>query len=105
MLERLFKLREYNTTIRRELMAGLTTFVSMAYIVVVNPRILSEAGMPLEGVLFATWWARSCANRSLMSAGKSSARRSLPFSLYCGRAADLQRSHGLEPGPFGVHAG
>ena len=35
-------------------MAGLTTFMTMAYIVVVNPRILSEAGMPVEGVLFAT---------------------------------------------------
>lgn len=54
MLERFFKLREHNTTVRRELLAGLTTFVTMAYIVVVNPHILSETGMPLDGVLFAT---------------------------------------------------
>ena len=54
MLERIFHLRENNTTIRRELLAGLTTFATMAYVVVVNPRILSEAGMPVEGVLFAT---------------------------------------------------
>ncbi|HEY6292168.1 MAG TPA: NCS2 family permease [Terriglobia bacterium] len=54
MLERLFKLTENQTTVRRELLAGLTTFVTMAYIIVVNPRILSEAGMPIEGVLFAT---------------------------------------------------
>jgi adenine/guanine/hypoxanthine permease len=53
-LERLFKLREHDTTIRRELLAGLTTFVTMAYIVVVNPRILSDGGMPFDGVLFAT---------------------------------------------------
>lgn len=54
MLERLFRLSENQTTVRRELLAGLTTFMTMAYIVVVNPRILSEAGMPVDGVLFAT---------------------------------------------------
>jgi AGZA family xanthine/uracil permease-like MFS transporter len=54
LLERLFHLSENHTTIRRELLAGLTTFMTMAYVVVVNPRILSEAGMPVEGVLFAT---------------------------------------------------
>ena len=54
MLERVFRLSENNTTVRRELLAGLTTFMTMAYVVVVNPRILSEAGMPVEGVLFAT---------------------------------------------------
>jgi adenine/guanine/hypoxanthine permease len=40
--------------VRRELLAGLTTFMTMAYIVVVNPQILSQAGMPVDGVLFAT---------------------------------------------------
>ena len=54
MLERIFHLSENNTTIRRELLAGLTTFMTMAYVVVVNPKILSDAGMPVEGVLFAT---------------------------------------------------
>jgi len=54
VLERLFKLSENQTTVRQELLAGLTTFVTMAYIIVVNPRILAEAGMPIEGVLFAT---------------------------------------------------
>ncbi|MGH9715039.1 MAG: NCS2 family permease [Candidatus Acidiferrales bacterium] len=39
---------------RRELLGGLTTFMTMAYIIVVNPQILSQAGMPAEGVLFAT---------------------------------------------------
>src|SRR5262249_17256276 len=53
-LEKLFHLSEHDTTVRRELLGGLTTFMTMAYIVVVNPRILAEAGMPLEGVLFAT---------------------------------------------------
>src|ERR1700681_209355 len=53
-LERLFHLTENQTTVRRELLGGLTTFMAMAYVVVVNPRILGEAGMPVEGVLFAT---------------------------------------------------
>ena len=48
------RLSEKNTTVRRELLAGLTTFMTMAYIVVVNPQILSQAGLPVEGVLFAT---------------------------------------------------
>jgi AGZA family xanthine/uracil permease-like MFS transporter len=54
LLERWFHLTENETTVRRELFAGLTTFMAMAYVVVVNPRILSEAGMPADGVLFAT---------------------------------------------------
>ena len=54
MLDRVFHLEENHTTVRRELLAGLTTFMTMAYVVVVNPRILSETGMPVEGVLFAT---------------------------------------------------
>ncbi len=54
MLERIFHLRENDTTVRRELLAGVTTFTTMAYVVVVNPRILAETGMPVEGVLFAT---------------------------------------------------
>ena len=54
MLQRLFHLDENHTTVRRELLGGLTTFMTMAYVVVVNPRILAEAGMPVEGVLFAT---------------------------------------------------
>ena len=36
------------------MLGGLTTFVTMAYIIVVNPQILAQAGMPAEGVLFAT---------------------------------------------------
>jgi AGZA family xanthine/uracil permease-like MFS transporter len=54
LLERLFRLQQNQTTVRRELFAGLTTFMAMAYVVVVNPRILAEGGMPADGVLFAT---------------------------------------------------
>jgi adenine/guanine/hypoxanthine permease len=54
LLERYFHLTENHTTLRRELLGGLSTFLTMAYIVVVNPQILSQAGMPTEGVVFAT---------------------------------------------------
>ena len=54
MIERIFHLKENQTTARRELLAGLTTFMTMAYVVIVNPQILSESGMPVDGVLFAT---------------------------------------------------
>jgi AGZA family xanthine/uracil permease-like MFS transporter len=54
LLERYFHLRENQTTIRREFLGGLTTFLTMAYIVVVNPQMLAKAGVPIEGVLFAT---------------------------------------------------
>ncbi len=54
MLERLFKLTEHKTTVRTELVAGLTTFLTMAYIIFVNPQILGAAGMPKEAVFVAT---------------------------------------------------
>ena len=54
MLERYFKLTEKQTTVRQEFLGGVTTFMTMAYIVVVNPQILAQAGMPAEGVVFAT---------------------------------------------------
>jgi adenine/guanine/hypoxanthine permease len=54
LLERYFRLHENQTTVRREFLGGLTTFLTMAYIVVVNPQILAQAGMPVEGVVFAT---------------------------------------------------
>jgi AGZA family xanthine/uracil permease-like MFS transporter len=54
LIERFFRLSENQTTVRQEFVGGLTTFMTMAYIVVVNPQILSQAGMPVEGVLFAT---------------------------------------------------
>ncbi|HXN65303.1 MAG TPA: NCS2 family permease [Candidatus Acidoferrales bacterium] len=54
MLERWFKFAENGTNARQELLGGLTTFMTMSYIIVVNPRILAEAGMPIDGVLFAT---------------------------------------------------
>ena len=54
MLEQLFKLSENKTTVRTEMLAGITTFLTMAYIIFVNPEILGEAGMPNGAVFVAT---------------------------------------------------
>lgn len=54
MLEKLFKLKENNTSVKVEVMAGITTFMTMAYILAVNPSILSAAGMDANAVLIAT---------------------------------------------------
>lgn len=54
MLEKFFKLKENNTNVKTEVMAGITTFMTMAYILAVNPNILSDAGMDKQAVLLAT---------------------------------------------------
>lgn len=61
MIERLFGLTSNQTTVRRELLGGLTTFLTMAYIIVVNAQILSQAGIPADGVVFATCVASAIA--------------------------------------------
>ena len=54
MLEKVFKLKEHNTTVKTEVIAGITTFFAMAYIIFVNPGFLSEAGMDYDAVMMAT---------------------------------------------------
>jgi adenine/guanine/hypoxanthine permease len=54
LLEKFFKLKENGTDVRTELVAGLTTFLTMAYIIFVNPSILGDAGMPKGAVFVAT---------------------------------------------------
>lgn len=53
-MEKLFKLKENGTTVRTEIVAGVTTFLSMAYILAVNPSILSASGMPSQAIFAAT---------------------------------------------------
>ncbi len=60
-LDSIFDLTANGTTVRREVAAGVTTFLTMAYIVVVNPAILAAAGMPPEEVFFATCIASAVA--------------------------------------------
>src|SRR3954447_22321323 len=54
MLERWFHLAERKTTVRTEVLGGVTTFLTMAYIIVVNPAILSAAGIPVGPSTVAT---------------------------------------------------
>ena len=54
MIEKLFNLEKHGTNVKTEILAGVTTFLAMAYILAVNPSILGQAGMPKEGVFLAT---------------------------------------------------
>jgi AGZA family xanthine/uracil permease-like MFS transporter len=53
MLDKLFKLKENGTNIRTEIVAGITTFMTMAYILFLNPSILSVTGMDTNAIFFA----------------------------------------------------
>ncbi|WRO23483.1 NCS2 family permease [Metallumcola ferriviriculae] len=75
MLESFFKLKEHNTNVRTEVMAGVTTFMTMAYIIFVNPSILSATGMPFGAVMVAT--ALSAAFATLLM----SVLANYPFAL------------------------
>lgn len=54
MLEKLFKLKAHNTTVRTEIFAGITTFLTMSYIIFVNPNILGNTGMNIDAIFMAT---------------------------------------------------
>lgn len=60
-MEKLFKLKEHNTTVKTEVMAGITTFLTMAYILAVNPNLLSASGMDSGAVFTATALASALA--------------------------------------------
>ena len=53
-MDKIFKLKEHGTDVRTEVLAGLTTFFAMSYILFVNPQMLSQTGMPVQGVFLAT---------------------------------------------------
>ncbi|GGD70955.1 xanthine/uracil permease [Croceicoccus mobilis] len=61
-LERMFELASRGTNVRTEVLAGITTFLTMAYIVLVNPAILGAAGMPIAAVAAATCFAAAFAS-------------------------------------------
>ena len=54
MLEKFFKLKENGTDVKTEVIGGVTTFMAMAYILAVNPSILSASGMDAQAILIAT---------------------------------------------------
>lgn len=60
-MEKLFKLKEHNTTVKTEVMAGITTFLTMAYILAVNPNMLNASGMDSGAVFTATALASALA--------------------------------------------
>lgn len=66
IFERLFKLEQHGTTLKTEVIAGLTTFAAMSYILVVNPGILGLSGMPVEGLITVTAVA-ACLGTLLMA--------------------------------------
>ncbi len=53
-MDKYFKITERNSTVKKEVIAGITTFLSMAYILIVNPTTLAQAGMDLGAVFTAT---------------------------------------------------
>ena len=78
MLEKVFKLSKNGTTAKTEVMAGITTFMTMAYILAVNPSILSAAGMDSTAVLLAT------AIASFIGTACMAFMANLPFALSAG---------------------
>lgn len=78
MLEKLFKLKEKGTNVKTEIIAGITTFMTMAYILAVNPSILGDAGMDSTAVLLATCLA------SFIGTACMALWANLPFALSAG---------------------
>jgi len=77
-METIFKLKEHNTTVKTEVTAGITTFMTMAYILAVNPSILGDAGMDPNAVLLATCIA------SFIGTALMAFLANLPFALSAG---------------------
>lgn len=77
-MEKIFKLKENNTTVKTEITAGITTFMTMAYILAVNPSILGDAGMDSNAVLLATALA------SFVGTMCMAFMANLPFALSAG---------------------
>ena len=77
-MEKIFKLKEHNTNVRTEVAAGITTFMTMAYILAVNPSILDDAGMNPNAVLLATCIA------SFLGTMCMAFMANLPFALSAG---------------------
>jgi AGZA family xanthine/uracil permease-like MFS transporter len=103
MLERIFKLRDHGTTVSRETAAGITTFLTMAYIIFVNPNILGAAGMDKGAVItatilasaFGTLLAGLWANVPFAMAPGMGLNAFFAFSLVLGRQVTWQTALGV----------
>ncbi|MBE3583030.1 MAG: NCS2 family permease [Limnochordaceae bacterium] len=91
-VERFFHVRERGSTVSREILAGLTTFMTMAYILFVNPNILSAAGAPAEGVAVATALAAAVATLAM------GLYANYPFALASGMGLNAALAFGLVMG-------
>lgn len=87
MLEKLFRLKKHNTTVKTEIIAGITTFMTMAYILAVNPAILSDAGMDFGKVFAATAIASALASFIMGFTAN------LPFALSAGMGLNAMFSY------------
>ena len=98
MLEKMFKLKENNTTVKTEVLAGITTFMTMAYILAVNPSMLAAAGMDKTAVLMATCIA------SFIGTLAMAMLANYPFALAPGMGLNAYFAYtvcGLENRPYG----
>lgn len=92
MLERVFKLSAHKTDVRTEVMAGITTFMTMAYILAVNPSILSSTGMDSTAVLLATALA------SFLGTACMALMANLPFALSAGMGLNAYMAYTVVAG-------
>lgn len=103
LLERVFHLSKYKTDVRTEVMAGLVTFMTMAYIIVVNPAILSAAGMPVPALTVTTILASALAtlhmalyaNRPFALAPGMGSNAFLALTLVASGVTDWQTGLGM----------
>lgn len=92
MLEKIFKLKENKTNVKTEITAGITTFMTMAYILAVNPSILSEAGMDANAVLIATCLA------SFIGTVCMALMANMPFALSAGMGLNAYMAYTVVQG-------
>ena len=103
-MEKFFKLKEHGTTAKTEILAGFTTFMTMAYILAVNPSILSATGMDPTAVLLATCLA------SFVGTLCMAFMANLPFALSAGMGLNaymaytvvLGMGYSWQEGPYGL---
>ncbi|MBE3576643.1 MAG: NCS2 family permease [Limnochordales bacterium] len=103
LLDRFFRISERGSTIGREVVAGVTTFMTMAYILFVNPDILSSAGVPVEGAAVATALAAALttlamglyANYPFALASGMGLNAALAFGLVLGQGVSWQTAMGV----------
>src|ERR1051326_4389249 len=89
MLDKYFGLREHGTTVRTEILAGFTTFLTMAYIIFVNPLILGETGMDKGAVFVATCIA------SALATGIMALYANYPLALAPGMGLNAYFTYGV----------